>query len=317
MTGVDRTAGARTARASVRTGGAPTTPPIVDDGRGEVLVHALGGGLGHLARACRVVRALGLEDRAVLLTASRHAGDVRATGGLPVVAVDPAAAGDPAALLDLIAARAPARIVVDAFPLGVAGELEGLCSSGVAGGPRVDHVARRLRWDVYRPRFGAGRVRFGTTLVLEPLEPAHEAFLRDHSDRMVPWSPPVERHAPRRAHPGPHWLVVHSGPDEETLELVAHAREHQAAEGTDLPIVVLSPTTPPGLPDDVLVRDELPAAPFLAAADRLVTAAGWNVLDESRPFRGRHHVVPFERALDDQPWRARHVRRELGPDLAA
>ena len=53
-----------------------------------ILYYALGGGLGHLARARKVIAALGLRDVAVL-TASRFASDPRVTGGLPLVSVPP------------------------------------------------------------------------------------------------------------------------------------------------------------------------------------------------------------------------------------
>jgi hypothetical protein len=52
-----------------------------------ILYYALGGGLGHLTRARKVLAALRLSDDAVLLTASRFARDPRVTGGLPVAAV--------------------------------------------------------------------------------------------------------------------------------------------------------------------------------------------------------------------------------------
>lgn len=334
-----------------------------DGPRGEVLVYALGGGLGHLSRARRVVRALGMADRAVLLTSSPHVDDPRVTGGLPVVRVDPALERDPSAVRALIVARSPATLIVDAFPLGILGELEGLGDArgsaddgtadvggpgepvrgaiagsaaavgperdggrgepGRRGGPRIVHVARRLRWDAYRRRFADGRIRFARTLVLEPLEPAHEAFLRARSAEVVPFAldpeplpsrragPEPHDRGPGRAAPGPHWLVVHGGPDDEILELVEHARERQRSEGVDVPIVLFAPSRPAGLPVGVAWRDEHPSASFLPSADRLVTAAGWNLMDETRDLAVRHHVVPFERALDDQPWRAARRRERL------
>ncbi|EHN08886.1 hypothetical protein PAI11_42940 [Patulibacter medicamentivorans] len=271
---------------------------------GRILYYAIGGGLGHLVRARRVVRTLGLEDRVALLTASRFARDERVTGGLPVVRVAPGLEREPWRIRDLIACQQPSELVVDAFPLGILGELD-----GIADVP-IRHVARRLRWERYRERIGSGRIHFATTHLLEPLEPEHERFLRERSDVVEELVPEREQHRQRRAAPGPHWLVVHSGPDEETLELVATAREHQRTEGVEVPLVLVAPRRPPGLPAGVVWRDVHPAASLFAAADRLVTAAGWNVVDEASPFRERHHVVPFRRSLDDQAARATRVRRE-------
>jgi hypothetical protein len=87
-----------------------------------VLYYALGGGLGHLTRARRVLSALGLEGRAVLLTASRFARDQRVTGGLPVVWVPARLGHDRAAfrswLGDALAALGPEELIVDSFPAG-------------------------------------------------------------------------------------------------------------------------------------------------------------------------------------------------------
>ena len=49
-----------------------------------ILYYALGGGLGHLTRARKV---LGEREDAVLLTSSRHARDARVTAGRPVIPV--------------------------------------------------------------------------------------------------------------------------------------------------------------------------------------------------------------------------------------
>jgi hypothetical protein len=278
---------------------------VSDAGR-PILYYALGGGLGHLVRARRTVRALGLEREAAILTASAFAGDQRVTGGLPVVRVPRGLEREPARVRELIAAQRPAELIVDAFPLGILGELDGL------EGVRVRHVARRLRWEAYRRRFGRGRIRFAVSHVLEPLDEQHERFLREHSDRVEPLDlgATIVPGRPRRAVPGPHWLVVHSGPHEEILELVEHAREHQRAEGVAVPIVVVSPERPAGLAEDVVWRDLHPVAPYFAHADRIFTAAGFNVIQETAPFRDRQHVVPFRRPLDDQSARAARVRRE-------
>ena len=50
-----------------------------------ILYYALGGGLGHLTRARKVLGAPSATPS--LLTASEHARDPRVTGGLPVIPV--------------------------------------------------------------------------------------------------------------------------------------------------------------------------------------------------------------------------------------
>jgi predicted glycosyltransferase len=100
----------------------------------------------------------------------------------------------------------------------------------------------------------------------------------------------------------PHWLVVHSGPQDELDRLLARA--------ADAPrVVVVSPRRPRRLPERAQWRDVYPVAPHLAHAQRIVTAAGFNLMQETAHLRGRHTFVPFARALDDQFARALHEQK--------
>jgi methylmalonyl-CoA mutase cobalamin-binding subunit len=265
-----------------------------------VIAHyALGGGLGHLVRARAVAEALGQADRAVLVTASVHAGDERVTGGMAVARVPDRLARDPAALRVFIEDLRPDELVVDAFPAGILGELCGFDAAPCR------HVARRLRWGRYARRLDGPLPRFVETFVLEPLEASHARALERASDRVVPLDlPPAPAARPRAAMAEPHWLVVHAGPEAEVAELVAHARERMALEGADARLVVIAPARPPELPADALWLDAHPAAPYFAAAERIVTAAGFNAMRETAPHAARHHPVPFPRPLDDQYARA-------------
>jgi hypothetical protein len=57
---------------------------------------------------------------------------------------------------------------------------------------------------------------------------------------------------------------------------------------------------PVRLPERAQWRDVYPVAPHLPHAERIVTAAGFNLMQETAHLRDRHAFVPFERALDDQ-----------------
>src|ERR1044072_3594880 len=118
-----------------------------------ILYYAIGGGLGHLARARRVLTRLGLRDRATLLTAAEEA---RITDGIPT--------GTPAHLPPATPAnfRDYERVIVDAFPCGLLGELKNIDVP-------MDYVARLLQWDAYAAATGAAMPHFETTYVVEPL----------------------------------------------------------------------------------------------------------------------------------------------------
>ncbi|MDA0183149.1 hypothetical protein OJ997_22760 [Solirubrobacter phytolaccae] len=237
-----------------------------------ILYYALGGGLGHLTRARKV---LGDREDAVLLTASGHARDPRVTAGRPVIPVPRRLGHERAAFRGwieaLLADLQPDELLVDAFPGGVLGELCGLEL------PSARLIARRLRWDVYAQRLDGPLPRYATVHQLEelgydppgPVEPL-----------TLPHAPPGEPLASQ-----PHTLVVHAGPDHELQQLLA------LAEGNT---VVVHPRH----------HDVYPAEPHLAHAERIITGAGFNAMHETEPYRDRHTAVAFPRQLDDQHARA-------------
>ncbi|QKG22480.1 hypothetical protein [Actinomadura verrucosospora] len=254
-----------------------------------IACYAAGGGLGHLTRLRAFLHTMAVDDEVVVLSDSPFAGDPRVSSGWTV---RPASTG--------LAALAPDELIVDAFPAGLKGEL-----TRIPAGIRVTHLARLLRWDAYLPLLPADPPRFDRTFVLEPLDTAHEAHLRAVSAEVAPLAltdPPSERLDVDG------WLVVHSGPDAETLELLAYARDMVAMEGANPPLTLVSPHRPDGLPAEVVHLDAYPAGRPGPGVGRIVTAAGFNAVRQYAPWRERHRMLPFPRTLDDQFARAARVR---------
>ena len=294
-----------------------------------ILYYAMGGGLGHLVRARAVLHTLGLERHAALVTASPHARDRRVVGDLPVHAAPPEAgdADRPAYrrwLGALIRRLEPEEIYVDAFPLGLLGELVALQGpSERTSSPRLVHVARLLQWPAYARAFpDVARARFHRTYLAEPLHADHEAALRaicDETLQLELRDPPPEVAAVAavdvlaRELPARFWLVVHSGPREEVAELVAYAGELQRLEGDRSPIVVAHPQSA-SAGADLLTIDLHPATPLFARAARVVSACGFNVMRQMAPYRERHRVLPLPRRYDDQFTRAARWRALSGHD---
>ena len=301
-----------------------------------ILYYAMGGGLGHLVRARAVLHTLGLDARAALVTASAHALDRRVVGDLPVHAPPPEAgdADHPAYhrwLGALIRQLEPEEIYVDAFPVGLLGELTELATTpagavndrGRTGSPRLVHVARLLQWPAYARAFpDVAGARLHRTYLAEPLHADHEAALRAISGELLPLElrDPVPDAAAvaaadrlARGLPTRFWLVVHSGPREELAELVAYAREIQRLEADHAPMVVASPQ-PGSAGDDLFAIDLHPATPLFARAARVVSACGFNVMRQMAPYRERHRVLPLPRRYDDQFTRAARWRGMVEPE---
>ncbi|TDC44743.1 hypothetical protein E1281_32820 [Actinomadura sp. KC345] len=256
-----------------------------------ILCYASGDGLGHLTRLRSALHTLRLDGPVTVVTGSPFAGDARVTGGWQVVRSAPGTAGP-----------APDEVIVDAFPAGLKGELT---RGRIPPGARVTHLARLLRWDVYAPTLPADPPRFDRTFVLEPLASGHEAYLRGVSDELLPLAltdPPSE---PVDADG---WLIVHSGPEPETLELVAYAHDLASVEGVRPPMTLVSPQRPDGLAPEVRHLDVYPACRPGPNVERIVTAAGFNAVRQFAPWRAIHRMLPFPRSLDDQFTRAARAR---------
>jgi hypothetical protein len=152
-----------------------------------LLYYAMGGGLGHLTRARAFLHTLGLEGEAALFASSRYADDPRVTGDLPVVHVPADLDGDREGLRAFLEKTIPdlgaIRLVVDAFPAGLLGELaEWTPPPGLA----LWHVARLLRWERYSADASPRLPRFERAFVLEALHDDHRRALEAASVEIGP-----------------------------------------------------------------------------------------------------------------------------------
>ena len=140
-----------------------------------IVAYAMGGGLGHVRRSRAVLAALAPSVPSAILTASSLA------CGDDLIRVPRRLAGSPAAFAGWLRAElralAPSAIVVDAFPLGILGEL---AHRRILPDVPLYHIARLLRWEAYAGAFPGTPPRYSASYAVEPLTPRHEAFLRAH-----------------------------------------------------------------------------------------------------------------------------------------
>jgi hypothetical protein len=243
-----------------------------------IVYYAMGGGLGHATRARRVLEALRIDDAVIVASCKA---DARVTGRYRVT--------------DSLDGLDPERIIVDVFPLGLKGELAGVDAP-------LDYVARLLKWDEYRRCVPDPLPHFGTMYVVEPV--THTV----PCDRIVELTLNPARCPPLAAR-FPYWLVVHSGPEEEVKDLIAYAEELQKIENDRSEIVVVSQC---GVGVDVI-----PASSLMPNARRIVSAAGFNVMLETEPYRDKHHILPMPRRFDDQFARAARRRYDSSSRICA
>jgi hypothetical protein len=286
-----------------------------------ILYYAMGGGLGHLTRARAVLHTLATGDRVTIITSSLFAEDRRVVGDAAVIGAPEELSVDIAGLTnwltDVIDRVNPSRIFLDAFPAGILGEL---CDFSMPERVPIFHVARLLRWPQYCKKISGAPPQIAVTYKVEPLTSEHEAFLRAWSRQV---SDLTLSYTFQTASDGaecvvmslkregrPLWLIVHSGPDDEILELVGYACEMMRVEKADQQLVLIAPVRPEGLPPRITHLDLYPASSLYPLADRIITGCGFNAMRETESFRDKHRFYPFPRRYDDQFLRAARRKDE-------
>ena len=264
----------------------------------------MGGGLGHLARARRVVEALhGHGSRTAILTASPLA------VGSDIVRVPRRLAGSASAfgawLKGALRSLSPSAVVVDAFPLGILGEL---ADRTVLPDAPLYHVARLLKWNAYREAFAGTPRRYEASFAVEPLTPGHKEFIASNSKvlRSMEFSFPSFSQKENPFRKKPVWLVVHSGSAAEVRSLIDFAYIKSLSEKAKPHFVVVVPRAFE-LPAGVERMEHARAWELFPHADRIVTGCGFNSMLEAGPWRAKHLFLPFERRFDDQRLRARRA----------
>ncbi len=279
----------------------------------------MGGGLGPLTRARALLHTLNLVEPVVLITASAFAKDPRIVGNLSVVSPERGLASQPQTyrewLQSLLHRMRPTQLYIDAFPAGVIGEW---CDFSFPAGVAIYHVARLLQWEQYERRLKGTSPHFETTYLLEPLTERHAEFTHNHSDTVVsttlsypptPVAPAAHQAFQTLKRGGRNvWLIVHSGSEPELFELIDYAREIMAIEKRDPCLVLVSPERPSELPREISYLNVYPAEALYDQADRIISACGFNLMQQTLCYRDRHSYLPFPRALDDQFLRAARSR---------
>jgi len=287
-----------------------------------ILYYALGGGLGHLTRACAVLHTLECTTPAVILSSSPFSAEIPATDGVRIQSVPASFAQDRHAyrawLVRLLAELQPTALYLDVFPAGIVGEF---CDFPELDHVPVHYIARRLCWNAYAQQLRGRTSRFHSTFVLEPLEESHLEFVNSCSVRIAPLSlndPPrklsiVESATLEKmsALAEPFWLIVHSGNREEMHELVAYAEDLRHCERSKARLVVTAPAlNVPALPVYAQSLGLIPADTLFPFAERVISACGFNIMRQMSPFRNKHYYLPFARRFDDQYWRAAYWRQD-------
>ncbi len=280
-----------------------------------VIYYALGGGLGHITRARKVLKALDIPQAKVVTATANVPYDLCAPEHLLTVprrwSMQPKKLCNQ--LKKWLHQNQASRLLIDTFPTGIKGEIN---FSDFASELRIDYVARYVHWPAYRNVLAPG-ARFNTSYLIEALSPDQSQFVKNTSSSVAELSLPLieSRQTKQTDYPASastqrsYWLIVHSGPSHEVKELLYYANDIAKNENMSPNLVVCTQIPTADLLEDLsqaLVFEKIeivslyPAWPLFKDAEKIISAAGFNTIHETRTYSAKHHVLPFERRYDDQ-----------------
>ncbi|MDH5602929.1 MAG: hypothetical protein OEY51_03295 [Cyclobacteriaceae bacterium] len=272
------------------------------------LFYTLGGGWGHLRRVQVFIENEGIIDYKVL-TSNPLA--ERLFRKEDIIVCKNATVGelpDHMAFFHAVLGKySITKLYVDVFPQGIMGELSML---SVPAGVSLYLLCRRLKWENYLKWIDQKSVQYDTAYILEPLEEAHDKYLQQHAREVLSYDlkypePGEVKDKSIIRKDRPLWLIVHGFNKEEVEALHRYALELALKEKEYPRLILIS---------DRKVHMEgieqlfyFPAFDFFPYADRLFTACGYNIMQETKRYRDKQVTLPFPRKYDDQFWRKRNM----------
>ena len=272
-----------------------------------ILYYAIGGGLGHVTRALAVLHTLKIREKTLIVSPADTSLLGTVSGRIQFIKPPALPQHDgsklAAFLQQLIDHHRPSELIVDSFPLGIYGELNNISFSGIR-----TYVARLLTWDRYSKIAGNRFFIYNQSFVLEPLHEDHR-YLIDRISETLAFlelnDPPQNTPLPEITDLNQHWLVVHSGPDEEVEDLITYARQIREIEQKQNPLLLVTPSTiNKWTHHPVKHQRYYPAHLLMPHVEKIISACGFNTMRQARPYRNKHHFFPFARRFDDQYYRA-------------
>lgn len=279
-----------------------------------ILYYCLGGGLGHITRFTAFCHTLAIKPILITLQndylsniLSRFASDFFI---LPEKLVSDKA-GLKDWVLNIIKQTNPKKIIMDAFPGGILGELSN-CRRELDN-IEIEYIARILKLDTYQKRLESELPHINKIWQVEEFGYEQKIWLNNLAQIN---NIPINRLKLEYPNfnvdsniilPQNSWLIVHSGSELELQELYEYARDTALLEKVTPNYVIIGQKTKPTfLPKDLPFYNVYPVTNLLKKASRVVSGAGFNIMEQMSQMKAKHMVLPFNRALDDQ-----HLRLKL------
>jgi hypothetical protein len=313
--------------------------------RKKILIYAQGGGLGHLQRSIYLMKTLNLQtEQVILASASNYTQNLADLHKITPLLIPKNFEFDKQAYQNWLIAQINylniKEIYVDVFPCGIIGEWNNFL--GYSNGKLIEkeqikfhYVARRMKWQKYNnlvtnPPF------FETSLLLEELEPAHLEFVEKNSRLVInffsnnenqiiekKWQQSFQQEIQEdnEIFGKIFWLVIHSEPLEELIVLLEYTFEKHRIKKSLAKIIMVTQIDKKiilqkiiedknfkiyeNIIANLLIINNLEISLLLEKAEKIISACGFNIMQQTKKFANKHEFIPFERRYDDQFWRAK------------
>ncbi|NLF97416.1 MAG: hypothetical protein GX569_11800 [Candidatus Riflebacteria bacterium] len=273
--------------------------------------YCMGGGLGHITRFAIFCRHFTLRPALLTNCGLVRSGMIKPDAG-PIMIPDEADSIDLDSfrtwISNAIECCRPDTLIIDAFPGGILGEL---CDLPALKGIKCIYLARILDLSAYQSRLNGALPAFTKIYRIEQLGDEQQNWLQTLQapveELTLPYnSRPVDEKSYHIELPYNCWLIVHSGSIDELEQLWQFACQTAEVEELSPNFAMVSPGKKPEfLPETVAHYNCYPADSLIEQADRIFSAAGFNIMQQMKGRREKHLVMPMKRALDDQFLRCR------------
>ena len=284
----------------------------------KILYYCFGGGLGHITRFFAFCNTTGIKP--VLITANNKIDKVL----LNCFAKDVFVLPDNLAtnkeglrnwLYEIIKRISPDRFIVDAFPGGILGELVDFRELDDI---KIEYIARILKLETYNKRLNGRLPKISKIWQVEKFGEEQSIWLKNLANENKIGIDKLRLDYPDFNNdfsislPQDCWLIVHSGSEQEVLELYEYASDVAMVENLSPSFVVVGQVSRPEfLPNEIPYYSVYPVTGLLKKASRVISGAGFNIIQQMALMREKHMALPFERPLDDQTLRLKLIQYKL------
>ncbi len=310
-----------------------------------VLYYAMGGGLGHLTRAGAVWNTLKINlSEILLLTASLHAHEPYVPANVCVLQVDTSMQEKENQkeyqnfLKKILLENAISAIYLDAFPLGIIKEWHFLGDFLKENklNIKIYYLARLLN-DNYFDNIEdfndiSGEIFtsifYDTVFLLENLTSKNIAYIQKNTKNTKNLTLNYPKIVTNNLNTGffgnlsedlsenlpeNYWLIVHSEPLKEVEMLLDFATQIAYKERIKPFFVIICALEVSEKMKDfnkqnnknILWANYYPASDLFKKAEKIFSAAGFNIMQQILPYYRKHYLMPFQRKLDLQEVRAK------------